>query len=93
MSHAKVRLSSVGRFREQLRAAECHAVVVRKLLSRLRGGLPRGVTVDAEKLARTIESLARFGQRSTAVTVVDVASRLECLTFLLGCEVDGFFTS
>jgi len=57
------------------------------------GACPGGVTVDAEKLAHVIESLARFGQRTTAVNAVDIASKLECLSFLLGCEVDSFFAT
>jgi hypothetical protein len=90
MPHLDDRHSSEGRLSEQLRAAECHAVEVRKLLRRLKGHLPRRVTVDAEKLANTIEKLSRLGRRCTAEIVVDVVSRIEYLTYLLGCEVDTF---
>lgn len=87
------RRSATGGLREELRSVENQAVAIRKLLRQLRGRLRRGVTADAEKLAKLIESLARFGQRTTAVQAVDVASELDGLTVLLACEVDGFFAS
>jgi hypothetical protein len=93
MSQEKVWRSSGRRLRGELLAIENRMVAVRKLLQQLKGRLPRGVTGDAEKLARIIESLARHGRRCSADDAVEVGSKIDALSSLLGNEVDGFFAS
>jgi hypothetical protein len=90
MPRCIVRCSTAGSIREELRAVENRTVAIRKLLRRLKGRLPRGVTGDAEKLTRTIESLARFGQHCSAADAVEVGSMVDVLASLLGVELDGF---
>ena len=91
MSQGTVRCSCAGRTREELQAVENRTVVIRKLLRQLRARLPRGVTGDAERLARVIECLARRGQRCSAADAVEIASRLDAFASMLGREVDNFF--
>lgn len=87
-----VRCSVVGGTREELRMAEGRAVAIRKLLRQLKGRLRRGVMSDAERLARTIESLARYGQHCSAEDAVDIAFRIGALASLLEIEVDHLCT-
>jgi hypothetical protein len=82
---------SLAGTREELRVAENRAVVIRKLLRRLKGRLPRGVTSDAEQLVRTIEALAHFGQTCSAAEAVEIEFQVGVLTSRLEIEVDDFF--
>ena len=88
--------SDPRRPRELLRAAEKHAVAIRKLLKQVEQGKDRrvrGVMDDAVKLARTIERLARCAQSSSAEDAVEIEFRIEVLTSLLEVEIDQILTS
>ena len=79
---------------EFLRAAECSAVRIRKLLAALRGREqtalgPSGSMHDAERLAELVERLARYGQKVPAAEAMRIASYVDELISMLLAELDG----
>ncbi len=83
------------RIRDQLRAAESHAVGVRKALKKLQPTVAKGGgdMDDALQLAGTIERLAHYGQTCSAEEAVSIVSQVEVFASMLRAEVDGFIVS
>ena len=80
--------SSCSGSREFFRVAEERAVGIRKSLRRLLPGIAGGVMDNALKIAGTIETLSRWGQKVDAEEAVEVAADIEVLTEMLLAELD-----